>query len=56
MQQIYDTIDRQKFQWVVVFVAGVGFFLDGYTVRAFPKLWPTIIDHPSSLPAISPFP
>jgi PHS family inorganic phosphate transporter-like MFS transporter len=37
MQQIYDTIDRQKFQWVVVFVAGVGFFLDGYTVRAFPK-------------------
>jgi hypothetical protein len=32
MQQIYQTIDRQKYQWVVVFVAGVGFFLDGYTV------------------------
>ncbi|KAL1982260.1 hypothetical protein VTN96DRAFT_1569 [Rasamsonia emersonii] len=34
MQQIYDTIDRQSFQWVVVFVAGVGFFLDGYTLFA----------------------
>lgn len=32
MQQIYETIDRQKYQWVVVLVAGVGFFLDGYTV------------------------
>jgi hypothetical protein len=32
MQQIYDTIDRQPYQWVVVLVAGVGFFLDGYTV------------------------
>ena len=36
MQQIYETIDRQKYQWVVVLVAGVGFFLDGYTVRFFP--------------------
>lgn len=26
-QQIYQTIDRQGFQWVVVFVAGIGFFL-----------------------------
>lgn len=34
MQQIYETIDRQKYQWVVVFVAGVGFFLDGYTVSS----------------------
>jgi hypothetical protein len=32
-RQIYETIDRQSFQWVVVLVAGVGFFLDGYTVR-----------------------
>jgi hypothetical protein len=29
---MYETIDRQRFQWVVVLVAGVGFFLDGYTV------------------------
>ena len=35
MRQIYETIDRQKFQWIVVFVAGVGFFLDGYTVCPF---------------------
>lgn len=34
MQQIYETIDRQKYQWVVVLVAGVGFFLDGYTVSS----------------------
>ncbi|KUL90275.1 hypothetical protein ZTR_01977 [Talaromyces verruculosus] len=34
MQQIYETIDRQKYQWVVVLVAGVGFFLDGYTLFA----------------------
>lgn len=33
-QQIYETIDRQGFQWVVVLVAGVGFFLDGYTLFA----------------------
>lgn len=38
MQQIYDTIDRQSFQWVVVFVAGVGFFLDGYTVSGLPLI------------------
>lgn len=31
-RQIYETIDRQNFQWVVVLVAGVGFFLDGYTL------------------------
>lgn len=31
-RQVYDTIDRQGFQLLVVFVAGVGFFLDGYTV------------------------
>ncbi|OJJ46822.1 hypothetical protein ASPZODRAFT_1835693 [Penicilliopsis zonata CBS 506.65] len=34
MRQIYETIDRQGFQWVVVLVAGVGFFLDGYTLFA----------------------
>lgn len=33
MRQIYETIDRQGYQWVVVLVAGLGFFLDGYTVR-----------------------
>lgn len=33
MRQIYETIDRQGFQWIVVLVAGLGFFLDGYTVR-----------------------
>jgi len=33
-RQIYETIDRQKFQYVVVLVAGVGFFLDGYTLFA----------------------
>lgn len=33
-RQIYETIDRQKFQWAVVLVAGVGFFLDGYTLFA----------------------
>ncbi|OJJ62997.1 hypothetical protein ASPSYDRAFT_143263 [Aspergillus sydowii CBS 593.65] len=33
-RQIYETIDRQSFQWVVVLVAGVGFFLDGYTLFA----------------------
>lgn len=32
MRQIYETIDRQNFQWIVVLVAGLGFFLDGYTV------------------------
>lgn len=32
MRQIYETIDRQSYQWVVVLVAGLGFFLDGYTV------------------------
>lgn len=34
MRQIYETIDRQSYQWIVVLVAGLGFFLDGYTVRA----------------------
>lgn len=33
-RQIYETIDRQGFQWIVVLVAGVGFFLDGYTLFA----------------------
>lgn len=33
-QQIYRTIDRQQFQWLVVIVAGIGFFLDGYTLFA----------------------
>jgi MFS transporter, PHS family, inorganic phosphate transporter len=33
-QQIYATIDRQPYQWVVVLVAGIGFFLDGYTLFA----------------------
>ncbi|KAJ5671580.1 hypothetical protein N7507_000707 [Penicillium longicatenatum] len=34
MRQIYETIDRQGYQWVVVLVAGLGFFLDGYTLFA----------------------
>ncbi|CAG8888410.1 unnamed protein product [Penicillium egyptiacum] len=34
MRQIYETIDRQSFQWIVVLVAGLGFFLDGYTLFA----------------------
>ncbi|KAJ5128941.1 hypothetical protein N7476_007558 [Penicillium atrosanguineum] len=34
MRQIYETIDRQNYQWVVVLVAGLGFFLDGYTLFA----------------------
>lgn len=39
MQQVYETIDRQSFQWIVVLVAGVGFFLDGYTVSIlFPQV------------------
>lgn len=33
IRQIYETIDRQPYQWIVVLVAGIGFFLDGYTVR-----------------------
>ncbi|KAJ5467512.1 hypothetical protein N7475_005264 [Penicillium sp. IBT 31633x] len=33
-RQIYETIDRQGFQWIVVLVAGLGFFLDGYTLFA----------------------
>lgn len=33
-KQIYTTIDRQGFQWIVVVVAGIGFFLDGYTLFA----------------------
>jgi MFS family permease len=40
MRQIYETIDRQGYQWIVVFVAGVGFFLDGYTVsQSPPDIW-----------------
>ena len=34
-RQIYETIDRQGYQWVVVLVAGIGFFLDGYTVSRY---------------------
>ena len=41
IRQIYETIDRQPYQWVVVLVAGIGFFLDGYTVRR-PRLSGTI--------------
>lgn len=37
MRQIYETIDRQNYQWVVVLVAGLGFFLDGYTVSGLEK-------------------
>lgn len=33
-RQIYETIDRQNFQWNVVLIAGLGFFLDGYTIFA----------------------
>lgn len=36
MRQIYETIDRQNYQWIVVLVAGLGFFLDGYTVSYHP--------------------
>ena len=41
-RQIYETIDRQKFQWIVVLVAGVGFFLDGYTLFASNVVLPMI--------------
>lgn len=41
-RQIYETIDRQRFQWVVVLVAGVGFFLDGYTLFASNVVLPMI--------------
>ncbi|KIW17858.1 hypothetical protein PV08_05053 [Exophiala spinifera] len=34
VRQIYETIDRQGFQWVVVLVAGVGFLLDGFSLFA----------------------
>ncbi|KAL2429284.1 Repressible high-affinity phosphate permease [Exophiala dermatitidis] len=34
VRQIYETIDRQPFQWVVVLVAGVGFLLDGFSLFA----------------------
>lgn len=34
MRQVYETVDRQSYQWIVVLVAGVGFFLDGYTLFA----------------------
>lgn len=37
MRQIYETIDRQNYQWIVVLVAGLGFFLDGYTVSPHEK-------------------
>ncbi|OJK03980.1 hypothetical protein ASPACDRAFT_75500 [Aspergillus aculeatus ATCC 16872] len=42
MRQVYETIDRQAFQWIVVFVAGVGFFLDGYTLFASNMAFPMI--------------
>ncbi|KIX06729.1 uncharacterized protein Z518_04705 [Rhinocladiella mackenziei CBS 650.93] len=32
VRQIYETIDRQPYQWVVVLVAGVGFLLDGFSL------------------------
>lgn len=51
MKQIYETIDRQSFQWVVVAVAGVGFFLDGYTVSALRKpTWPNRLPTPAHTP------
>ncbi|KIV94680.1 hypothetical protein PV10_02424 [Exophiala mesophila] len=34
VRQIYETIDRQPYQWVVVLVAGVGFLLDGFSLFA----------------------
>ncbi|OAP55223.1 hypothetical protein AYL99_10923 [Fonsecaea erecta] len=34
VRQIYETIDRQPFQWIVVLVAGVGFLLDGFSLFA----------------------
>ncbi|KIV77748.1 hypothetical protein PV11_09529 [Exophiala sideris] len=34
VRQIYETIDRQNFQWVVVLVAGVGFLVDGFSLFA----------------------
>ncbi|XBQ92579.1 hypothetical protein V6000_008076 [Aspergillus fumigatus] len=42
MRQIYETIDRQGYQWIVVFVAGVGFFLDGYTLFASNMAFPMV--------------
>ncbi|EKV07745.1 Phosphate transporter [Penicillium digitatum] len=41
-RQIYETIDRQGFQWIVVLVAGLGFFLDGYTLFASNMAFPMI--------------
>lgn len=58
MRQIYETIDRQSYQWVVVLVAGLGFFLDGYTVsqlEPYSMAATSRADRPrlSSLPATS---
>lgn len=41
-RRVLDALDRTHFQWLVVFVAGVGFLADGYDV--FP---PTIAPKPS---------
>lgn len=58
IRQIYETIDRQPYQWVVVMVAGIGFFLDGYTVcnqTMIPQKKSKLRQH-SSLQATSPYP
>ena len=40
IRQIYQTIDRQPYQWIVVFVAGIGFFLDGKrAAKLMPLRW-----------------
>jgi MFS transporter, PHS family, inorganic phosphate transporter len=31
-RRVLDALDRTHFQWLVVFVAGVGFLADGYDV------------------------
>lgn len=39
-RRVLDELDRTHFQWLVVFVAGVGFLADGYDV--FPLQLPQI--------------
>lgn len=41
-RRVLDALDRTHFQWLVVFVAGVGFLADGYDVCA-PHNWPNTI-------------
>lgn len=43
-RRVLDALDRTHFQWLVVFVAGVGFLADGYDVFS-----PTIAPKPSAI-------